>query len=266
MNKILYKNEDIELYYNKELLFNYNNKTYTITSHPYEPCLYISFNDKIVYIIHNSFEKEDIINNNLKSISGKEYNTDNIVQLLIYTINNNIYESDISLYESSLLMSELKDDVFYKEYKKYNDCVLDYIILKNNSEYNNNSHKNALVSGLNILKKRLRSESGFNLVFNINKMKSKKINSLNFIESTDTNSYYYMFLNPPHLTNYNKDDFIKINKILFPNGFNNLEIYKWSTDWSNYFLEGLEWWGTLCVSIYDRTLDRFVIILASATD
>ena len=33
-----------------------------------------------------------------------------------------------------------------------------------------------------------------------------------------------------------------------------------------YFDEGHEWWGALCLTVYDKTLDRFVVIMASATD
>ena len=51
-----------------------------------------------------------------------------------------------------------------------------------------------------------------------------------------------------------------------PNGFDKLEIFEWSTDWSSYFDDGLEWWGARCVSIYDKECDRFVVIAASATD
>ncbi|MBR5042424.1 MAG: hypothetical protein IKX67_04225 [Bacteroidales bacterium] len=32
------------------------------------------------------------------------------------------------------------------------------------------------------------------------------------------------------------------------------------------FDEGHEWWGTLCLTVLDRTLDRIVVIMASATD
>ena len=43
-------------------------------------------------------------------------------------------------------------------------------------------------------------------------------------------------------------------------------MYEWTTDWSDYFDEGREWWGTLCLTVYDKTLGRFAVILASATD
>lgn len=74
------------------------------------------------------------------------------------------------------------------------------------------------------------------------------------------------FLNTPHKTGYGKVDFDKVNKVLFPNGEKSLEVYEWTTDWSNYFDDGHEWWGAACWSIYDRSLNRYVVIMASTTD
>ena len=61
-------------------------------------------------------------------------------------------------------------------------------------------------------------------------------------------------------------DFALVNAALFPNGADELEIYEWDTDWSDYFNDGREWWGTLCLTVYDGTLRRFAVITASATD
>ena len=61
-------------------------------------------------------------------------------------------------------------------------------------------------------------------------------------------------------------DFDRLNAALFPEGTEGLEVYEWTTDWSEYFDEGREWWGTLCLTVYDKGMDRFVVILASATD
>jgi multidrug efflux pump subunit AcrB len=78
--------------------------------------------------------------------------------------------------------------------------------------------------------------------------------------------YWYAFLEPPNKNSYGRDDFIKVNKALFPNGASSLEVFEWSTDWSEYFSEGHEWWGTACYSVYDKVNKRFVVVLASATD
>lgn len=79
-------------------------------------------------------------------------------------------------------------------------------------------------------------------------------------------SYWYAFGETPHKPGYKKDDFVKINHALFPNGAESLEVYEWTTDWSNYFDAGHEWWGAGCWSVYDRSLNRYVVIMASTTD
>ena len=164
---------------------------------------------------------------------------------------------------------ELTNDIFYKEYKKYNRCVLDYFIIKSNL-----NHKDVLLYAMN----KIKEEDNF-ITIEKEKMKYKKIDSnelfklpKNYEKEKHNLSkgykrpYWFLFLNPPHNTNYSIEDFIKINNILFPKGKEQLEIYDWNVEWSNYFDDGLEWWGAAAISIYDKLLDRYIIILASSTD
>ena len=171
------------------------------------------------------------------------------------------------------MIKELKDDIFFKDYKKYERCVIDYFILKCDCDI---SHKDIVLYSM----KRIKEIYDFEISINEKLMKYELIDSKEFFQipnnynedkkniTTKINKrpYWYLFLNPPYETNYTIDDFIKINDILFPKGKDDLEIYDWSVDWSNYFLEGLEWWGARCISIYDKSMDRYVVILASATD
>lgn len=78
--------------------------------------------------------------------------------------------------------------------------------------------------------------------------------------------YLYALLETPHRSGYGNNDFVKINNALFPNGTDSLEVYEWTTDWSNYFDAGHEWWGAACWSVYDRSLNRYAVIMVSATD
>ena len=71
---------------------------------------------------------------------------------------------------------------------------------------------------------------------------------------------------PPQWFDAKPDDFRRVNDALFPEETDALEVYEWTTDWSNYFDAGHEWWGTACWSIYDPHLDRFAVLFASATD
>ena len=78
--------------------------------------------------------------------------------------------------------------------------------------------------------------------------------------------YWYAFWETPHISGYGPDDFRRVNSVLFPEGTDELEVYEWTTDWSGYFDDGHEWWGTACWSVYDMRMERYVVIMASATD
>ena len=49
-------------------------------------------------------------------------------------------------------------------------------------------------------------------------------------------------------------------------GMEVLDIYEWTTDWSDLFDAGHEWYGACCWSIYDKSMNRYVVMLVSATD
>ena len=76
-------------------------------------------------------------------------------------------------------------------------------------------------------------------------------------------NYRRAFLYPPQENPYTGKDFVRVNAALFPGGAAALEVYRWSTDWTDYFDEG-HGWGTLCLTVYDKQLQRFVVIMASA--
>ena len=78
--------------------------------------------------------------------------------------------------------------------------------------------------------------------------------------------YWYALMEPVHGRNNKPEDFKKVNEVLFPNGTDQLDIYEWTTDWSDYFDAGHEWYGACCWSVYDRSLNRYVVMLVSATD
>lgn len=79
-------------------------------------------------------------------------------------------------------------------------------------------------------------------------------------------NYREAFLYPPHGNGYTGQDFVRVNATLFPKGTAGLEVYAWTTDWSDYFDDGHEWWGALCLTVYDKAMNRFAVLLASATD
>jgi len=78
--------------------------------------------------------------------------------------------------------------------------------------------------------------------------------------------YWYALMEPIHGRRNRPEDFKKVNEALFPNGTDALDIYEWTTDWSDFFDDGHEWYGACCWSVYDRTLSRYLVMLVSATD
>ena len=78
--------------------------------------------------------------------------------------------------------------------------------------------------------------------------------------------YWYALMEPVHGRRNKPEDFKEVNKVLFPNGTDTLDIYEWTTDWSDFFDDGHEWYGACCWSVYDKTMNRYAVMLVSATD
>lgn len=188
-------------------------------------------------------------------------------------------------------MIELTQDKFYKILtERYNKLLLDYVLLSYEEEYYGiESHKSAVVFSISIFNTRVRVGNSLkhpDFYVDKSKMQCIKCDTDSFFnedingwivtspttsfretpESTKMN-YWDAFSNPPYRTPYTKEDFQKINYMLFPVQYrNDLEIYSWNDDFSNYFDDGKEWWGAALWSIYDKWMKRFVIIGASLTD
>ena len=165
------------------------------------------------------------------------------------------------------MIKELIDDSFYKENDKYIDNVIDYCIIKGD----NITHKDAALFAI----KRWCEKFDFDSNIDESKMKDEIINLEEFING----KYFELFMNPPfgkpHRIKekeyiekkvYDRELFNHLNELLLGKDLNNLEAHNWSTDFSSYFDDGLEWWGAFCVSIYDKINDRYIVIGASQTD
>lgn len=171
--------------------------------------------------------------------------------------------------------------------KNYSDCRLDYVILQDNEYYDGySSHKVAVIKAFEILNGRSRIDNYYNVdsyYIKEDKLSGKEIDVNEFlalpidpyymckpegnrcIEIPSPLPYWYAFLEPPYGNSYAVNDFVIFNNVLFP--FKNaLDIYRWEDDFSDYFNDGKEWWGTGCWSVYDRVCHTFVVILASLTD
>ena len=166
------------------------------------------------------------------------------------------------------------DNEFLKLIEEYPDNVCDYCLVSAQNKYAKtngtfpycgvNSHRLALECAAREL-----FDDGKEWSFNIKTAKCRKLSNKALFAPANSDkwlNYRKAFLCPPYENFYTDADFERVNAVLFPGGEDGLEVYRWTTDWSEYFDEGHEWWGALCLTVYDKTLDRFVVIMASATD
>ena len=166
------------------------------------------------------------------------------------------------------------DETFYRMIAEYPDIFCDYCFVNAENQCAETksvfpyrgveSHRLALECAVRKL-----CHNGRKWSYDMKTAKCRKLSGKALFAPSGSDNwlnYRKAFLSPPHGNSYTDSDFDRVNAVLFPGGTECLEVYRWSTDWSDYFDEGHEWWGALCLTVYDKTLERFVIILASATD
>ncbi len=184
-------------------------------------------------------------------------------------INRQLKEEDYKrLTAEPIKASKPGDDPFELLLAEYPDLAVDYCIVKQDGRYlGYESHRAALKTAW-----RTRfavDEDGEPWQGNPNLAAGKRI-TVDELFSSDYRdgelNYRRAFLYPPHENGYTGKDYVRVNAALFPKGTDRLEAYKWTTDWSDYFEDGHEWWGTLCLTVYDNSMGRFAVIMASATD
>ena len=292
--RILYSDDRYMLFEKDKILYlKTESGIFSLTSTPYEPCLYITDETGKTSIVHNAFTADEIIYfalNNLKfkSITGFKYGIKDFCIMAEYAskagdisidIAEKVFESraknktakaadnqkNNNIFVSPDGVSVIENDSFYELVEKYPDSVVDFCLVKNEGEYSGiNSHWNALIAGtLHII------NEDWELSFEAGKITAKQVSTEELFAKEDENgklSFYNAFLNPPYTNDYTESDFEALCTALFPEGTDNLETFRWSTDWSDYFDDGKEWWGTLCLTVYDKSKKRFAVIMASATD
>ena len=278
---------------------------YRLTCHPYEPCLYIADEDGKLTSVHNSFDPDVLFEifyggGSTESIKGRKYTARDFCQMVEYAAG----KGDIGIDDAEKVFRDTpKKEVFQAEdsamsklgekhagsktkgrpatdsyiitngpffdiIQKYPDAVPEYCLVKNDGGPSGiNAHKKALERACSRLMAGDEESEAWNYDLSIATAHKQSVRELFSNEDTaDKLTYHKAFLRPPYECEYTESDFEKVNAALFPCGTEHLEVFEWSTDWSDYFDDGHEWWGTLCLTIYDRALDRFVVILASSTD
>jgi hypothetical protein len=82
--------------------------------------------------------------------------------------------------------------------------------------------------------------------------------------------FVYAFSDPPYSLLLNPSEaqgvFDAICDGLFGGFKDELEILRWSNDWSSYFDAGHEWWGAFWWTIHNRTRKTVMVVSASASD
>ena len=166
---------------------------------------------------------------------------------------------------------------------KYERVALDYVILKTDQEYEGmETHRNAILDAFHILSKRLpcydhgidiETDKMFAAISSIDellglpddKYYDRRLKRNRSFHIPVPLPYWFAFLEPPHSTPYLKSDFVEFNDILFPNKADT-EVYRWNDEFSNYFQDGKEWWGTGLWTAFDKKTRLMVVIGASLTD
>lgn len=180
----------------------------------------------------------------------------------------------------------MKELIEHKAYKilneKYPKVVLDYVILLSDEEYKGiETHKQAVMEAFHTFNTRVIDNPVITVI--PEKMSASLSNIAELLQLPEDDyynsrpkgnrcsvipypmPYWYAFLEPPYGTPYLTPDFEKFNDVLFPNK-EDTEVYRWNDDFSDYFDDGKEWWGTGFWTAYDKQTGIFVIIGASQTD
>lgn len=86
----------------------------------------------------------------------------------------------------------------------------------------------------------------------------------------EVDGYKTAFFHPPYGLQAKAgeitDLFEAINRFVLGDVPEQAEIYAWSTDWSNYFDAGHEWWGAFYWTIRPFGKPYVVVVGASSTD
>ncbi len=274
-------------------------KKYSLSCHPYEPCLYITDERGFQTAVHNAFDPYVVLDcfhegKTVSSITGFTYKPKDFCRMVesaskmgdagiddaeeaLKTVPEDERTGDdipvpnepIKQHKASMPQNGhiIHDRQFENLISYYPDIVIDYAIVKSDhAKMGLNAHRHVLELACREL---LYDGDEMIWDYDTGVANGCQISSSELFGTENHDgglNYRKAFLCPPHETEYDGKDFDLVNSILFPYGTDKLEVYTWDTGWSDYFNDGREWWGTLCITIYDGSVDRFVVIMASATD
>lgn len=275
-------------------------KTYLLSCSPYEPCLYITDADGDQTAVHNAFDPSDVLRDFAKgrtvtAITGREYSARDFCEMVEYAAGRrNISFSDaervfdgrvekpvravpaapeteeeaptpeIEEHPADTPLPEAKP--FSILYADYPDAEADIYLVKDDQPCRGlASHRRALAAVCRALK----ADGDGEWSFDVERARGWPVSAdapFVLLPPDGGINLRKAILDPPHGNLYDDAGFDALCAVLFPHGRSRLEVFEWTTDWSDYFDDGHEWWGALCCTVYDRNTDRYAVILASATD
>ena len=276
-------------------------RRYRLSCHPYGPCLYITDEAGNLTAVHNAFDPSAVLESfrqgrPVRSITGREYDAKDFCRMVESAAgmgNINIDDAERIFDGRAKTKAPVRSEKQEKEERGiendpqagdaaarvltdarvgailagYPDLEVEYCIVKTErAARGSEAHRAALFCAFRHLS--AQDEDG-GWRFDFAKARAKPIDSAALFAPAPekkASNYRGAFLYPPQGRWPSERDFDLVNAALFPNGTDALEAYEWTTDWSEFFDDGHEWWGALCDTVYDKALDRFVVILASSTD
>ncbi len=284
-----------------EAVLTADGRRYKLGCHPYEPCLYITDETGACTAVHNAFDPLYVLEafyggEKVTSVTGRTYTAREFCRMVSYAAGRgdiNIDDAERAFGETPENRDAIKkrpeetatqgagvngrapesalycpEDPFYAVYESYPRSAAQICLIKNLRPYEGySSHRRALAEAAALLF--ADEEGGFTWGYDTAAARGEKITAealLSSVYGEEKMTFRRAFSDPPHGNRYTDGDFMKLVCALFPQGTQALEVYEWTTDWSEYFDDGHEWWGALCLTVYDKNLNRFAVITASATD
>ncbi len=273
-------------------------RRFMLGCHPYEPCLHITADDGSTTLVHNAFNPIDLLEvfrdgRCVSSITGRRYSARDFCRMVQFAAGKGELGIDDaeSVFEECPTVAALiidktslvKEDPALELLRHYPDLVPEYYLVKVADGKagkpgvpgpgREEAHRAALELASHALMDGDEESEPWHYDIALARAHRISIEELFAREAVagsasqgdiDKCTYRKAFLDPSYGGEYTEADFDRVNAALFPCGEERLEAYEWNTDWSDFFADG-DGRNALCLTVYDPALDRFVVILSSAT-
>lgn len=257
-----------------------------LTCHPYEPCLYITGEDSKKTAVHNAFDPSAVLESfgrgeTVESVTGRRYGAPDFCRMVEYAAG----KADIGIDDAEKVLGArpkqektgekakkgtpgaervIRGDPCHGVINEYPDCEAVYCLVKNVYDENSRDpHLDALACACSEL-----FFDGREQIWAYDTGAAKKKRQICAEElfaapkDGQTVNYRSVFMNPSEDIRYTVEDFERVNSALFPRGTDGLEVFEWTTDWSEFFCEEHGQRGAVCFTVYDKNTDRFAVIMA----